>query len=279
MPNRAEPYCRASMNYSVAGGGAPATVPVEVAIHDGRIDAASRPFEDCGFELREHSLPVDPGWSAREFGDRHGRALAELAQAVSGCDRTVVYPAIVRSPRTAADVADYAPITFVHSDYTDDYRPMLESPDRPYGAYVGPLLTEAGLTPQDVVRADRVMMLQFWRNLGAALPDYPLAFCDARSVGRAELLPFVVPEYGGARLDFETFGVRAPQDPSTHDWYTFPRLAADEVVMFRTYDSRCVAEERPFWTPHSAFRDPHAGPEAAPRASVEIRVLCVFGGR
>ena len=87
----------------------------------------------------------------------------------------------------------------------------------------------------------------------------------------------VVPEYGGLHLEFETFGAWTPTDHVTPEWYTFPNLRHDEVVALRTFDSRCVDEGRPYWTPHSAFRDPHvvAGP-ATRRESVEMRVLCVW---
>jgi hypothetical protein len=42
-------------------------------------------------------------------------------------------------------------------------------------------------------------------------------------------------------------------------------------------NSRRAPEDRPFWTSHSAFRDPRAGTDPAERESVEMRVLCFFG--
>lgn len=276
MRAQGEVYCEAAMNYALPVSAGESTVPVIVPIHDGR--DAELPFEACGFELRQHPLPCDPDWDSADWGSRHGPAIAELAQAISGCDRTLIYPPIVRSPRMAQKVADYAPITFVHSDFTDDYRFMVEDPDRPYAAYIQPLLASAGLTQQDVLLSRRVLMLQFWRNIGAERPDHPLAICDARSIPRSDLLPFTVPEYGGLHLEFETFAVRPPAQPDDHHWYTFPGMTADEVLVFRTYDSACAEADRPFWTPHSAFRDPHAGPDAPARESLEIRILCLFSG-
>ena len=120
-------------------------------------------------------------------------------------------------------------------------------------------------------------MLQFWRNIGDPQPDRPFALCDARSVARAELGSVVVPEYGGMRLEFEAYFAFAPEDPSRHRWFTFPALTINEVIAFRTYDSRCEDEGRAFWTMHSAFVDPTAPDGAAQRESVEMRVLCLFG--
>ena len=272
----AEPYCHAVLNYALDAVGAEGTAPVEVPIFDAR--GCELPFEDCGFRLLDHALPPVTASEASELSAGHAAAVQALARELSGCDRTLLYPPIVRSPKMAEKVADYAPITFVHSDFTDDYRYMLEDPARPYAAYIQPLLAAAGLSQEDVVLAERVLLLQFWRNLGARCPDYPLAICDARSVPRADLLPFVVPEYGGLRLEFETFGLRAPQQPDAHHWYTYPDMGQDELLVFRTYDSKCAEADRPFWTPHSAFRDPHAGPDAPARESLEMRVLCLFTG-
>jgi hypothetical protein len=54
-------------------------------------------------------------------------------------------------------------------------------------------------------------------------------------------------------------------------------MGPDEAVLLRTYDSACADAGRPFWTPHSAFRDPSV-PETPEnhRASVEMRALCLW---
>jgi hypothetical protein len=189
----------------------------------------------------------------------------------------LVYPAIVRNPIEAAHTPDFAPIQFVHSDFTDDYRAMATSPERPYRAFIEPVLASVGMTQTDLAAASRLMMLQFWRNTGPVAADYPFALCDARSVDESRLLRATVPEYGGLRLEFETFGVLAPVGGRHDDWYTFPNLTVDEVVLLRTYDSALADAGLPYWTPHTAFRDPHvpASP-ATRRESLEMRALCVW---
>lgn len=153
---------------------------------------------------------------------------------------------------------------------------MVTSRSRSYYEYLQPLLERDGLEISDVQRASRIMVIQFWRNIGDQLPDFPLALCDAQTVDHDELIPIKVPEYGGQRLNFKAFAVRTPSVPSTHAWYTFPKLAVNEVLTFRTFDSRCVDEVRAFWTPHTAFHDPNVGPDAPQRESVEMRALCLF---
>ena len=269
-------YCTTTLNYGNGGGDGDARA-VQVAIENARETNDLLEFDRCGFELIEHRSAVSDWCDSMHVADIHMSEIKDLAYEYSGCDHALVYPPLVRSPKSAREIADYAPIQFVHSDYTDDYRPMIEDPDRAYGAFIAPALESVGVRQDEIANADRVLMLQFWRNIGAQRPDYPLALCDADSVPRADLYPLLVPEYGGLRMEFETFGVRPPATPDQHRWYTFPDLRADELIAFRTYDSLCADQNRPFWTPHSAFLDPNAGANAPRRESVEMRVLCLFG--
>lgn len=264
-------YCHATLNYSTALDYA----PVEVPIRDGRVAAPG--YEDGGFELLRHESAVGDWRDAGEVAAVHGPEVERLALDFLGCDRALVYPPLVRSPATARETADYAPILFVHSDFTEDYRAMVCSPDRPYRHFVEPLLAAAGLDQHELAQASRIVLLQFWRNIGARLPDHPLAYCDARTVPPTQLRRILVPEYGGQHLEFETFAVEPPASPDANDWYTYPGLGVDEVVAFRTYDSLLADEGGHFWTPHSAFADPHAGADAPQRESLEMRVLCLWG--
>ncbi len=250
--------------------------PVTVTISDGRAALAELPFDSSGFTLLEHHSAVVDWHDEAHVRKVHIPEIEALALKYSGCERAIVYPPLVRSPTAALRTEDFAPVDFVHSDFTEDYARMVREPERPYRAFLDPLLEKAGLTRESVVGAGRILLLQFWRNIGPERPDFPLALCDARTVSRSQLEVFTVPEYGGLRLEFETFGVLPPADPGQHRWYTFPEMVIDEVIALRTYDSLCEAEGRAFWTPHTAFRDPHAGDDAPQRESVEMRALCLF---
>lgn len=265
-------YCETTFNYV----GAADYAPVRSAVIDGRQKPPGT-FDECGFRLIEAPSTVDDWRDDAHIDEVHGPEIRELAAAFTGCSDVVVYPSLVRSPVTAATEADYAPIETVHSDFTDDYGRMIVEPDRPYRAFLDPMLEAQSLTTTDLATADRIMMLQFWRNTGPIEADRPLAFCDARSVPEDRLARFVLPTYGGTRLDFETFLVTPPADGQTDGWYTFPKLAAHEAVALRTYDSARVSSGEPYWTPHSAFVDPNV--ESTPahrRESVEMRALCIW---
>ena len=77
-------------------------------------------------------------------------------------------------------------------------------------------------------------------------------------------------------FDFEALGVMKPPDPDDHRWYAFDELRADEVIAFRTYDSDRVGTDLPYWTPHSAFRDPDVALGRPSRSSIELRATCVY---
>ena len=85
---------------------------------------------------------------------------------MTGCDGAISYPPIHRSREEAQKTPDYAPIELVHSDFTDDYGPMITDPDRRYRAFLDPLLASRGLAHADVQAATRLMVLQFWPITG-----------------------------------------------------------------------------------------------------------------
>ena len=265
-----EQYCETNLNYA----GRLSYEPTSVRIRNGR--TASLDFQKTGFARVDHRSAVENWRDFDEVKRVHMPEIVQLCREFTGCDTAVAYEPLIRSPRTAMTSVDYAPIESVHSDYTEDYRAMVTSESHVYQEFLSPLLKQAGLSVSDLANASRLMVLQFWRNIGDQNPDRPLALCDASTVQRDEMIPIPVSEYGGQKLDFYAFAVRAPDDVNRHHWYTFPTLNTEETLMFRTYDSLCEEEGRAFYTPHTAFRDPTVGPQAPQRESVEMRALCVF---
>lgn len=265
-------YCEADFVYFDEAGARTVTMPV----HDGRAETLT--FEAAGFELVAHESAVADWRDESQINSTHATEIRTLAQAFSGCDVTIVYPTILRNTEAATRTADHAPINLVHSDFSSDFGRMIVETGRPYRAFLDPMLERQGVGLDDLRSARRVAMVQFWRNTGPVEADHPLAFCDARTMAADRLRPFVVSHYAGEHLEFETLAFSTPDEREPTDrWFTFPQMTTDEVVALRTYDSTCIAEGRPFWTPHSAFRDPHVpdGPGTR-RESVEMRALCVW---
>jgi hypothetical protein len=155
---------------------------------------------------------------------------------------------------------------------------MIQNPHHPYSKIMAPSMAWAGISTEDIVRAERVLVLQFWRNVGPVDMDQPMAFCDARSVRRSSLRDIHASEFGDVQVEYDVLLLEPPPEPEQYRWYTFPRMTVDEVVVWRGYDDSCVARDEPFWTPHTAFLDPNTGRDAPGRVSLEMRATCLFHG-
>jgi len=251
------------------------TIAVEVPILNGR-DAPHLNWREHGFELIQNPSTVDNWFSESEVESKYYAEMTALAKQLTGCTHALVAGHISRNPEQAELHQDYAPIQFVHSDFTDNYGRLVIERYMSGNPESEKALVSAGLQAEDVASAKRMLILQFWRNVGPQAVDLPLAFCDAQTVPRQDMHAVHVPSYAGGDFAFDTFAVTPPPSGTMHDWYVFPEMTADEVVAFRTFDSEWARTGKPFWTPHSAFQDPTVADPAPARCSIEVRATCLF---
>jgi hypothetical protein len=266
-------FCRAELNY-LPRGGALEPSSRQVEIRDGR--SADLPgWQECGFELVRHSSAVTDWSDEEQLASVLHPEMEELARKMTAADVAIVTSHIKRSPEDAKRHHQLSPITFVHSDFAAGYTDLVlrnyhEAEETP------PALIRNGLTPDDVDRASRIVILQFWRNLGPTKMDFPLAFCDARTVTPADSQPIHVTDYAGTGFNFDALAVVAPDETGRYAWYTFPELTVDETVAFRTYDTELVNAGKTWFTPHSAFHDPEVEIGNPARTSIELRATCLW---
>lgn len=265
-------WCYADMNYVDTSFAEP--IVVKVPIQDGR-QSSPGIWQDCGFELLQHKSQVKD-WHDAEIAQVHYAEISALARQLTGCDHALVSSHIMRNPQQASLHPDLAPICSVHSDFAASYGDLIRARYQGGDAQMLGSLDEAGITGVEVMQARRLLILQFWRNLGPVKMDLPLAFCDARTVPQTDIRPSLVEDYAGGGVNFETLGVAPPRIPGQHEWYWYPNMHRDEVVAFRTYDSDRLATDQPYWTPHSAFADPQVKLGEPSRASIELRATCLF---
>jgi hypothetical protein len=117
----------------------------------------------------------------------------------------------------------------------------------------------------DALLRGRVQVINLWRPIRGPLRDAPLAVCDARSVAPGDLVPsdLVYRDRVG-----ETYGVTFnPQ----HRWFYVPDMQPDEALLLKCYDS--ATDGRARFAPHTAFEDPTAPADVAPRESIELRTF------
>lgn len=247
----------------------------DVEICDGR-RAALPGWEACGFELVRSASAVAVWTDDDEIAAVHYGEAEDLARRLTGCDVALVSDHVKRSAEPVRRRREQTPVRLVHSDFAANYEDVARHAYHEVQGRGAATLERTGATPEQIEAAGRIVMLQLWRNLGAAKMDLPMAFCDARTVTPAETRPFPYTGYVAGGRSFDALAVVAPSDRERHGWYTFPSMTIDEVVAFRTYDTDLVRAGHTWFTPHSAFRDPDVEVGEPARFSIEMRVMCLF---
>ena len=111
-----------------------------------------------------------------------------------------------------------------------------------------------------------------WRAVSPPPQDFPLAVCDARTVGVDDeaTVTAITEERGAGDIRHDTTGyVYSP----AHRWHYYPDMTIDEVIVFKAHDTD---KRRSGRVPHTAFTDPTCPAGVATRASVEMRGLALF---
>lgn len=235
-------------------------VSERVAIADARPLADRFDLDRQGFELLRRPSAVT------EFDDpAHVRAVyypevAAEVWAATGAERVIAFDHNVRSrPRAqGGETAVKEPVKRVHNDFTASSGPARAAAE----------LAAAGIDPA-VLEGQRFALVNLWRPIRAPVEESPLAFCDARSLAAEDFVTadLVYPDRVGEIYQFR----HRPE----HRWYYFPRLAPDEALLIKCYDSATDGPAR--FTAHSAFDDPTSPPDARPRESIEVRTLVLYG--
>ncbi|WP_426955581.1 CmcJ/NvfI family oxidoreductase [Muricoccus radiodurans] len=179
---------------------------------------------------------------------------AAILQAATGATRAHIFDhTIRRRVPGAADRSDAPrqPVSRVHVDHTERSGPQR----------VRDLLPDEA----EALLRGRVQVVNLWRPIIGPVWDMPLAVCDARTVAPEDLVPsdLIYPHRTG-----ETYQVR--HDPA-HRWYWLPEMQPEEALLLKCYDS--ATDGRARFSPHTAFADPGAPPDAPPRQSIELRAL------
>jgi hypothetical protein len=149
------------------------------------------------------------------------------------------------------------PAGYAHVDYQPDEveRLMIEAMDL-WGLKVRPY--------------SRFMLLQTWRPLSGPPQDIPLAVCDGRTVRTEDLIP--VEFHVVAESRDSVYRSRAGRYGEAHQWWWFPDMTVDEIVVFKGFDSAFPETMNPL---HAAFEDTTAV-NPVPRTSVESRFFALF---
>jgi hypothetical protein len=210
-----------------------------------------------GFQIVSHHTAVRDFWDEAQTLALGHPEVADLVKAVTGASRVVVFDHTLR--RRDAGVVDRTPgqarqpAGRVHIDQTVDSGPQR----------VRDLMGEQA----EELLKHRAAIINVWRPIHHEARDWPLAFADARSVARDDLIPsdLIFPHRKG-----EIYGVA--YNPA-QQWRFVPDLQVDEAILIKCWDSDASVAQ---FTPHTAFADPTTPEGTPPRESIEFRTIAFF---
>ncbi len=232
--------------------------PHVVAIRDARPLAVDLLLDEAGFEL----LQAPTAFAS--FDDPHAIRSAYYAEverllgAATGAQRVIAFDHIGRTAGGAAggEAGIRGPVPRTHNDFT-----AKSGPERARAE-----LEARGIDPL-ALEGRHYAIVNLWRPIGRPVEKSPLALVDARTLAPGDLVPsdLVYRDRVG-----ETYALQ--HDPGQR-WCYFPKLAPDEAILIKGYDS---AADVARFTPHSAFEDPASPADAPERESIEVRALVIY---
>lgn len=229
----------------------------DCCISNARLAPSAPALDVNGFALYEARSSVTSFYDDEQVTRTYYREVEELALQLTKGRRAVVFDHQRRQREAGrpelgfgrhGDGSKPAALGRVHNDYTE----------------------RSGRRRLNMVLPDAdpevpFLIVNFWRPVLHPAIDTPLAVCDARSVHDEDWVEtdIIYPDRRG-----EIYLVRYSPE---HRWHYYPEMHPDEVLVFKTFDSRTGAASR--MVPHCAFDDPVAPEDAPLRRSIEIRCL------
>ena len=235
--------------------------PRSIVIEDAREHEAV--LGDQGFCLVPHKSRVSNLRSRKELLRTYRHEIEELICKLTGASCAIAAPLPVlrvadghakKEERTV-----HRPIRMVHSDHT---AASAESYAR----------TAFGEEAAKLIEQRRHVLYHTWRVLSPAPHDTPLALCDGRTIcDEDRVAADTVMDFPGTprRIMETTLFHFSPR----HEWFYFPDMRPDELVIFKDFDSD---PGQVLSTPHTAFNDARCPTDAPPRESLDLQVLAVF---
>lgn len=231
------------------------THPCRIA--DGRPMAADFTLPDFGFSFLNHLSKVKNFYDDDEIKNVYDAEVAALIKSQMGARDVVVFDHTFRTADDAISSGNNtrAPVKAVHNDYTA-------------GSARQRLLDIMPADEAEELLARRFAIVQTWRPINHPVVSEPFALCDGRTIPEGG---FVALQRRYRHRTAETYHISYS---GGLEWYYFPEMAPEEVLVFKVYDSD-ASKGVPF-TAHTAFDDPTTPADARARESVESRALVFF---
>ena len=249
--------------YYASTGGAAAALKVsaefearEVPVHDARQIEAT--LDTQGFALRPHPTTVEDFYADRSVWQTLYEAeIRDLVLRATGAVDIHVFDHTLRSDssRVRGENTTREPATVIHNDYTD--------------ASAARRLRD--LLPEE--QADdwlgrRHAIINVWRSIRGTVLTTPLACCDSSTIAPGDLVA------SERRAEDRIGELELVSWNPRHRWYYYPEMDRNEALLIKCFDS--ASDGRARRSIHTAFNNPLAGTDAAPRESIETRTIIAY---
>lgn len=256
-PQLEKPY---NYMYEPAEGAVSSNCEYEIkqcVIHNARLSVPRPSLAVNGFELLEAPSKVNDFYDEENLTKLYYREIQDLALQITGGTQAVIFDHLLRHREVGrpaltfgrhGDGKNPGAVGRVHNDYSETSGKLRLSKE----------------IPNAKANAE-FLILNFWRPIVYPAMDAPLAVCDGRTVRKKDWVEadIIYPNRTG-----EIYLVKFSPE---HRWYYYPEMHTEEVLVFKTFDSRRTNSCR--MIPHCAFEDPDAPEDAPLRRSIEIRCL------
>ncbi len=250
-----------SYGHEPAAGDPPPTASFElrpVDIHNVRQARSPLSLDRNGATLVTHRSGVADFYDEAQLIKIYYPEAAAAIQAATGASKVLVFDHNVRRgqslPLRPGRYAQGRPVAHAHTDFTEVS--AVRRVHDEYGAEAASLLRR------------RFMQVNLWRPIAGPLRDWPLAICDASSIGPHDLraVDLIYPQRRG-ELYYLAHG-------AGQRWYYAPDMRPDEAWLLKNFDSATTGTAR--FAAHSAFDDPTPWSQVPPRESIEVRAFAFF---
>ncbi len=230
-----------------------------VMMHNGRESDIPFSLEHHGFKLVEHNSAVSDFYSDSQIASLYEAEIERLVREETGAQEVAVFD---HTRRAASDLVRKQnmirePASTIHNDYTE-----WSGPNRLREIY-----HDRAEELENRLK-HRFAIVNVWRSMSGTVENFPLAMCDASSTASEDLI--AVTRQAKDRIGEIQMATYNPK----HRWFYFPRMSAEEALLFKTYDS--AEDGRARFTIHTSFDDPSAPADAPVRQSIETRCFVFF---
>jgi hypothetical protein len=229
----------------------------DIVIHNGRPIIDTLDLDVQGFAFQRYHTAVKDFYDEAEVLSVYYPEMERLVKEATGCSNVIVFDHTIRvDDSSEADTRKVrSPVRNMHNDFTRNSAPQ----------------RVRDLLPEDEAETrlgKRFGSMNIWRPIKGPVETAPLAICGWDSLQESNLIP------AERRYNDRIGGVLHLSYNPDQNWYYFPKMEREEVVLLKCFDS--LDDGTAKWTCHGSFADPNSPPDASPRESIEIRTLYFY---